>query len=231
MYRYLIFDLDGTLINSIPEITASLNHALKACGLEEVTDGRDLSWFVGPPLRDGFRRLLDTSDDSLVETLVTAYRDMYKDASLDSKLYPGMRNLITDLSKRRTLALATTKPTLYATKILEHLGLSGSFGMVLGCELDGRRSTKEELIGCIIDSYGGAPTDYLFIGDRRDDVAGARKNGIDSVAVLYGYGSVAEIEGARPTFIAATVVELDSLLRELIPTPHEAVDTGYRTRV
>jgi phosphoglycolate phosphatase len=212
VYRYIIFDLDGTLIDSLPEIAASANHALKTCGFSEVPNARDLSWFVGPPLREGFKKLVNTSDDTLIDKLIIAYREIYKDVSLEAKLYPGIKKLLIDLAKTKTLALATSKPTVFASRILERLELNHLFSTITGSELDGTRSTKEELIKQVIETCDAPSSDFVHVGDRSVDIIGAKRNKIDSVGVLYGYGTAIEIEESNPTFIARDVNELGSIL-------------------
>jgi phosphoglycolate phosphatase len=212
VYRYIVFDLDGTLIDSLPEIAASVNHALKTCGFSEIPNERDLSWFVGPPLREGFKKLVNTSDDSLIEKLIVAYREIYEDICLEAKLYSGIQNLLIDLSKTKMLALATSKPTVFASRILERLELNHLFSTIAGSELDETHSTKEELIKHVIETCDAPCSDFVHIGDRRVDIISAKRNKIDSVGVLYGYGTAIEIEESNPTFIARDVNEVGSIL-------------------
>jgi phosphoglycolate phosphatase len=214
VYRYLIFDLDGTVTDSKAGIVRSVDYALKSCGLPEVGPGRDLSWFVGPPLREGLRELVGTSDSPLIEKLVTKYRERYATIGLyESVPYPGMSGLLSDLSDHeKVLVLATSKPTIYAKKILDFFGLGRLFDRIIGCELDGTRSSKEEIIELVIGAYGGPNSGYVMIGDRRDDIVGARRNGIDSIGVLYGYGKAAEVTESNPTFLAETVEEIRAIL-------------------
>lgn len=213
MYEYIVFDLDGTLIDSIQQIAAAVNHALKTCGFPEVPNYRDLSWFVGPPLRDGFEKLVGTRDDSLVDRLVAAYRDVYREISGEAKPYPGIPPLLANLYRmNRTLAVATTKPTVFARQILKRLELDRLFGTIVGSELDGTRSAKEQLIRCVTEAYNAPRADFVHVGDRRDDIIGAKRNGIDSVAVLYGYGTSVELKESKPTFVASDVKELRRIL-------------------
>jgi len=212
VYRCLIFDLDGTIVDSLPGITKSVNYALESCGLPRHQDDQSLSWFVGPPLREGFEGLTKTDDALLIDKLILAYRQSYRDVALESRLYPGIAELLVDVSGAKTLALATSKMTSTAERILRHHKLDHLFGVIVGSDPDGALSSKEESIGRVVDSIGGAGSDYLFIGDRGADVIGARKNGVDSVGVLYGYGTAREIEDARPRFVAKTVADLRGIL-------------------
>jgi phosphoglycolate phosphatase len=214
MYQYPIFDLDGTVTDSKMGIVRCVNHALKSCGLPEVEQDRDLSWFVGPPLREGFKELTRTDNDSLVEKLVAKYRERYITIGLyESTLYPGIAELLSDLVKqRRVLILATTKPTTYARKILEDFRLDRLFSMVVGSEFDGSRSGKEEIIKSVIGANSGPTSGYVVIGDRGEDIIGARRNSVDSIGVLYGYGTISEVTSSNPTFVARTVEEVRAIL-------------------
>jgi len=214
VYRYLIFDLDGTVTDSEVGIVRSVNHALKSCGFPEVKQDRDLSWFVGPPLREGFKELVGTSDNSLIEKLVATYRERYATIGLyENALYAGIAELLSDLfDHEQVLILATSKPTIYAKKILENFGLSSLFDLTIGSEPDVTRSSKEEIIKFVIGAYGGQTSSYVMIGDRRDDIIGARRNNVDSIGVLYGYGTASEVTESNPTFVAKTVEDIRAIL-------------------
>jgi phosphoglycolate phosphatase len=214
VYRYLIFDLDGTVTDSKLGIVRSVNHALKSCGFPEIRQDRDLSWFVGSPLREGFKELVGTSDKSLIERLVATYRERYATIGLyENALYPGIAELLRDLFDReRELILATSKPTTYARKILENFELSSLFDKIIGSELDGTRSSKEEIIKSVIDAYGGPTPGYVMIGDRGDDIIGARRNNVDSIGVLYGYGTESEVTESNPTFVVKSVEDIRAIL-------------------
>jgi phosphoglycolate phosphatase len=214
VYRYLIFDLDGTVTDSKAGIVKSVNHALKSCNFPEVEQDRDLSWFVGPPLREGFKELVGTSDNSLIEELVASYRERYATIGLyENILYPGIAELLNDLFDRgKVLILVTSKPTTYARKILENFELGRLFDGIIGAELDGTRSSKEETIKFVIGAYGGSTSGYVMIGDRGDDIIGARSNNIDSIGVLYGYGKTSEVTESNPTFVAKTVEDIREIL-------------------
>ncbi len=214
MYRYLIFYLDGTVTDSKAGIVKSVNHALESCGFPEVKQDRDLSWFVGPPLREGFKELVGTTDNALVEKLVATYRERYATIELyESVLYPRIAELLNDLFDReKVLILATSKPTTYARKILENFELGNLFDRIIGSELDGTHSSKEEVIKLAIGAYGGPTSGYVVIGDRGDDIIGANRNSIDSIEVLYGYGTASEVAESNPTFIAKTVEDIRAIL-------------------
>jgi phosphoglycolate phosphatase len=110
------------------------------------------------------------------------------------------------------LILATSKPTTYARKILENFELSSLFDMIIGSELDGTRSSKEEIIKSVIGAYNGPTSGYVVIGDRGDDIVGARLNNVDSIGVFYGYGTASEVKKSNPTFAANTVEDIRVIL-------------------
>lgn len=214
VYHHVIFDLDGTITDPMKGIFQSVNHALTTCGIHEIGSHADIPWFVGPPLREGFKRLVGSTDQSLIERLVTAYRERYSTVGLyETVMYQGIEGLLNDLSHdRRKLILGTSKPTTYAERVMTHLKLDHMFDMVVGCELDGRRSSKDEIIRYVIEGYGGPKSDYIMIGDRGLDIIGARSSGIDSVGVLWGYGTASEIAEAGPTFVAKNAGDVKAIL-------------------
>jgi phosphoglycolate phosphatase len=155
--------------------------------------------------------------EPLVKRLVRTYRERYETLGVfESTLYPGIEAMLRSLrgESGRTLSVVTSKPTLYATKILNHFGIAPLFGVVVGSRIDEDMSEKTGLLRRVVgarESDGGLEG-YLMIGDREHDTLGARNVGIDSVGVLYGYGSEFEITSARPTFVVPSVRALRSLL-------------------
>ena len=194
---YCFFDLDGTITDSAPGITGSVRYAMQKLG-RAIPDGLDLRCFIGPPLLYGFSTFcaLDKED---AERAVSYYRENYRAGGmLDCRVYDGIREALDVLSQSGvTLVLATCKPHEFATRILSHFDLLHYFTFVSGPELDGTRNTKSEVIAyalekCSIDD----PKTVLMIGDRADDVIGAKENGIDCAGVLWGFGSREELERA-----------------------------------
>jgi len=217
---HLIFDLDGTLTDPKVGILRCINGALESCGMGQLDESATGSlWVIGPPLRDVFKRLVgDGANEQLIERLVKAYRERYEQTGIfECSLYPGIHGLLQDLARsNRKLAIATSKPAVYAKRIIKHYDLGGLFRIVAGSELDGRNSTKVEVIREVLESSGtdGGAKDCLMIGDRDYDISAARELGMDSVGVLYGFGTEDEITLAKPTYIVPTVRELRNLLLE-----------------
>ena len=206
---HVFFDLDGTLVDPRDGIVGSIQYALHALG--EPT--RDASWlerFIGPPLDGTFRQLLGTSDGERVQRAIAAYRVRFGASGVfENGVYDGIREVLCALEKSgRTLFVVTSKPGVYAHKIVDHHGLRRHFRGVYGAELNGERSDKGILIRYVLDEECLSPRDVLMVGDRAHDVVGARENGLACVAVRWGYGSREELAAAKPDAIVESVSEL-----------------------
>jgi phosphoglycolate phosphatase len=151
---------------------------------------------VGPPLRESFAELLGASDPLLVERALALYRERFTTVGLfENEVYPGIPDALMRLRDAgHELRVATSKPHVYARRILAHFGLLDLFVEVHGAELSGERGDKTSLIRHIL--AGAPPGDTSMVGDRRHDVEGAHANGVEAVGVLWGYGSRAELEAA-----------------------------------
>ena len=211
--KCILFDLDGTLSDPGEGIINSLIHALKHFGIEG--DPAILRKFIGPPLTESFKEHFNFDDEQTAEA-IRIYRKYFHDHGvLKNEIYPGIPELLQDLTKTgKTLAVATTKPEVYAHQVLEYFEIDRFFQkeLVVGSYLDGRRTNKAELIATAIKRLGGKPQDQVMVGDRKFDIIGAKANGIDVIGVTYGYGERDEIEAHEPTAIAASVDELRELL-------------------
>jgi len=211
--RTVLFDLDGTLTDPKVGITASVRHAMVKMK-RPLPPETDLDWCIGPPLQDNFQKLLETDDPALIEQGVTAFREYFSVTGLlENELYDGVPKLLTALCDQGLRCyVATSKPTVYAQKIITHFGLSSYFVRVYGSELDGHNAQKRELIRHILQEEGLSAATTMMIGDRKYDIIGAKENGVQTTAVSYGYGSMNEINSAEPDFIAHTPSEIGALL-------------------
>ena len=190
----VFFDLDGTLTDPFVGITRCVQHALRQLDLP-IPPATELSWCIGPPLLGSFRTLVG---EARAEHALALYRERFgKVGWQENKPYPGVMETLTDLSGRDLeLYVATSKPLVYAERIIEHFNLAPHFRRVFGSELDGTRSHKTPLLQYALAETGtGVAT---MIGDREHDVIGARNNAMRSIGVTYGYGSRQELEGAAP---------------------------------
>lgn len=209
----ICFDLDGTLTDPKPGITRSIQYALEKLG--HLAPGEDdLTWCIGPPLLGSFETLVGAGD---AERALQHYRDRFGDVGYrENELYAGITEALTALNRHDVrLLVATSKPTFYARKIIEHFGLADYFDDVCGSELDGTRADKTDLLAWIVAEKGLAPSATAMIGDRRHDVIGARNNGIDGVAVLYGYGSRDELNEAGAAYFCERPGDLLTALSAL----------------
>ncbi len=204
MYRYILFDLDGTLTDPGLGITNSVMHALKKFGIN-VTDRASLYKFIGPPLKESFEMFYGFTPEQC-ELAVTYYREYFKDTGIfENSVYDGIPELLKKLNDSgKTLITATSKPEEFAVRILKHFGLFGHFHYVAGATMDDRRNRKADIIKYALEQCGVASlSEAVMVGDRKHDILGAKENGLDSIGVLYGYGNIAELQAAGATFIAA----------------------------
>ena len=193
-YQYCFWDLDGTLTDSAPGITHSVRYAMEKMGAPLAPD-HDLRCFIGPPLLYSFENYLGLSPlDS--QRAVDYYRECYRaGAMLECNVYEGVKDVLAELNRRGIVCvLATCKPHEFANRIIEHFDLAKYFKFVSGPEMDGTRNEKHEVIAHAMDRLGiGTPAEILMIGDRRDDVLGAKRCDIDCIGVLWGFGSREEL--------------------------------------
>jgi len=212
MFEYLFFDLDGTLTDPAKGITNSFIHALKYFGIE-IPSYEKLCSFIGPPLVDTFKSQFGFSEEKAAEG-VKKYREYFSSKGLlENSVYPGIPELLENLQKAgKKLVVATSKPEEYSVKIIEHFGLSKYFENVCGSLMDETRSKKDEVIAyaiernCIQDK-----SKILMIGDRKHDILGAKKVGLKSCGLLFGYGSREELEAAGADFIAENLSQLQDI--------------------
>ncbi|MBX6381863.1 MAG: HAD hydrolase-like protein [Microbispora sp.] len=211
MTRYCLFDLDGTLTDPETGIVASFRHALSAAGMPEVPHGR-LRALIGPPLQDGFLRL--GVPPERVDDAVRAYREHYAAGGMyECEVVAGVPAVLEALvAGGWTLAVATSKPAVFAEKILARFGLDGFFAYVAGATLDGSRRHKADVVRHALDVLGAPPGAAVMVGDRREDVAGAAACGVRSIAVTWGFGEASEF--AHPRLIA--VVDTPGRLLEVL---------------
>lgn len=206
---YILFDLDGTLTDPKEGITKSIAYALKKMDAPNL-DEKTLESFIGPPLIDSFREVCGF-DISKAEAALAFYRERFKKVGLyENILYPGIEDLLAALkTKGITLAVATSKPTIFAERILDHFNLNQYFDIVVGSNLDGTCTAKNEVIHEVLKQLSFPPKErVVMIGDRKYDILGAKKEGIPCVAVSYGYGSQKELELSKPCHIVQSIQEL-----------------------
>ena len=211
MKTAVIFDLDGTLTDSGPGIMKAGQYALRAFGIER--DWRELSFFVGPPLSETFARFVSAEN---ADAAVAKFREYYQqDGWLDNAPFPGVPEMLQGLRDAGCkLYVATSKPEAMAVRVLEHFGLSGYFEAVCGApEGDPEAGKKVNVVKAALRSARCTePGRAVMVGDRRHDVQGAGLAGLETVGVLYGYGSREELSAAGADFLAADLDELKTAL-------------------
>ena len=213
----ILFDLDGTLTDPKPGITRCIQHALSALGYPAPLED-ELLWCIGPPLRGSFSRLLDSTDNGLLDEALRLYRERFAEVGLfENTLIPGIPQALDSVKNLDAkLFLATSKPSVYATRIIGHFGLDGYFDKLYGSELDGTLSDKAELIAHILAQESIVPATAVMVGDREHDVIGAVRCGIKSIGVTYGYGTEAELLAHGANAIVHTPDGIAGLLKKLL---------------
>ena len=213
MKQYLLFDLDGTLTDPMVGITSSVQYALEKFGIH-VRYLKELIPFIGPPLAESFQKFYGFSKED-AEKAIQYYREYYAPKGIfENEVYEGIPEMLAHLTEAGfTLLVATSKPTVFARKVLKHFGMEDYFSFVGGSELDGSRTKKAEVISYILKTCGIEAKEAIMIGDRRHDIEGGKACGLESVGVLYGYGTEQELTEAGADHIIRTGAELEDYLR------------------
>ena len=214
-YQYCLFDLDGTLTDPAEGITNSVMYALGKYGIH-VADRSELFPFIGPPLADSFMKFYGFSEEQAAEA-VEYYREYFRAGGIfENKLYEGISQMLAALrAKGVTIALATSKPYEFAVKILRHFSLYEYFDHFGAATMDGRISRKSDVIADLLARLGDVDrSTVLMIGDRDQDINGAKANGLKSVGVLWGYGSREELLGAGADFLAEEPADIPRLIED-----------------
>ena len=212
-YHTVLFDLDGTLIDSGKGITRSARHALLHFGIDVACS--ELKAFVGPPLKYSFMELARLTQDE-AEEAIRIYRERYRDKGIyENEVYEGIFEVLNQLQDANvTLAVATSKAEMYALKILDICGLSPYFHCIVGSELDGRRTEKCEVIEETLSRLNLQPgnTGIVMVGDRKYDELGAHKMNIDAIGAAYGYAPRGELEASGFIALAQAPLDLPALI-------------------
>ena len=215
MKDIILFDLDGTLTDPKEGITKCAQYALAHFGIK-VDDLQELMPFIGPPLIESFQEFYGLSYEQ-AEEAVLKYRERFKDIGIfENGVYEGGKELLSICKTAgKTVCLATSKPEIYARRILERYELSQYFDEAVGSTMDGSINTKAEVIReafrrlNIESEADKAKT--IMIGDRKHDILGAKACGIQSVGVHFGYAEPGELEEAGADYMVDTIEELKDL--------------------
>lgn len=200
MIKNLLIDLDGTLTDPKVGITTSARYGLNKVGYV-VPEDDNIDWIIGPPLKASFAKILNVAvDDDLAEQALLGYRERFSVTGLfENFVFPEVEATLAVLQQQGfRLFLATAKPIIYARQIMQHFKLDQYFTELYGSELNGDRTNKGDLIAYILEQQQLNITECLMVGDREHDILGARRHGIETIAVEYGYGSTQELDQAQP---------------------------------
>lgn len=214
MIHNVLFDLDGTLTDPREGITRCIQFSLARLGRVPPSED-DLLWCIGPPLKNSFSRLLESNDGALLDLALSHYRERYTESGIyENQVYPDIDQTLQKIRESDCrLFLATSKPTIFATRILEHFGLTQFFHGIHGSELDCRLCDKGDLVAHIIQVWNLVPSLTLMVGDRIHDVIGGKRSGIMTAIVKYGYGSPRELEAAESDFVFESPSEIANFIQ------------------
>lgn len=213
--KTILFDLDGTLVNSEEGITKCAQYALAAFGIEE-PDLKKLRFFIGPPLVDTFQEKYGMSKEAAIEA-TAKYRERYQPIGIyECKLYDGVEEILRNLKcKGYQIGLASSKPELLCREILKHFNIEQYFDEVVGATMDGKINSKIEVLEeAFRRMHLNNRKEVVLIGDTRFDVLGAKEAGIDCVGVSFGFGTAEELEACGAVCVCADMREVEEYIEQ-----------------
>ena len=213
MYKYVLFDLDGTISDSSEGITKGIQIALRGMGLE-ADDREELRKYIGPPLPYSFTNF-NGFDEEQCKKAIALYRGYYSTIGLFENVpYEGIGKLLARIKESgRRVAVTTSKPEKFTVQILEKFGLAQYFDVIAGASLDEKRDTKQEVVEYALKQLGNPDlSQVVLVGDTRFDAEGAALIGIDCIGVLYGFGTERELRDNGAKYIAPTVESIFDFL-------------------
>jgi phosphoglycolate phosphatase len=220
MTRAVLLDLDGTLTDPRAGIVGCIRYALDRLA-RPCPSSDALARCIGPPLRGTFAVLLATSDTALIERAMGLYRERFADVGLyENEVYGGIPAVLDDLREAGCrMFVVTSKPAVFARRIVRHFALDHHFAGVYGPDLDGRWDDKTGLIAHLLATERLGAGDVVMVGDRYADIVAARANGVRAIGVLWGYGSREELLGAGADDTCAAPGELPACVTRVLGSP------------
>ncbi len=211
-YDTVFFDLDGTIIDSGEGVSNSVLYALEKFGIKETKE--NALKFIGPPLAQSYKEFYGFSDEKATQG-IEIYREYYREKGIfECYVYEGIVELLSSLkAKGYKVVLCTSKPEVYAQKILNHFDIMKYFDHACGATMDEKtRATKDDVMKYAFETSNANPQKTIMIGDRKFDIQSANKFRLDSVGVTFGYGSREELEEAGATYIVNSADEIENIL-------------------
>lgn len=210
MYKFVLFDFDGTVYDTVEGITKSVQYALKKHGIE--AELNELRCFAGPPLVEKFMEVYSVSE-AQAKQLVADFRERYKPIGLfECQVFPGIKELLEKLRARGVkTGITTMKPQEHAETLLGREGMLELFDVIYGSSL-AQTETKQQLVLRAMDTLGADKADTVLVGDTKYDILGAHAVGVEAIGVRYGYAAENELEAAGADCIVEDMAELEKLL-------------------
>lgn len=208
----ILFDLDGTITDPGLGITNSVLYALSRMGID-APPREQLYDFVGPPLLDSFQKYFRLTPEE-ARRAMRLYREYFAETGIfENEVYEGIPKMLSHLKNEgKSLMLATSKPEIFAKRILEHFSLTSYFDFIGGSDMEQIRGTKAAVIEYVLQSTHTDPAACVMVGDRSHDVLGAKTHGIGTVGVLWGYGNEKELTDAGALALASAPHILEEIL-------------------
>lgn len=210
MYKYVFFDFDGTVFDTVEGITKSVRCALNKRGIDAPLE--ELRCFAGPPLVEKFMEVYSVTEDE-AKAIVADFRERYKPIGLyECQVFPGIKELLVKLRERGIkTAITTMKPLEHAITLLEREDMLSLFDLTYGCTLS-QTETKQQLVQKAMDAFGADKSEVVLVGDTKYDIIGAHACGIAAIGVRYGYAAPGELEAAQADYILEDMAALEEFL-------------------
>jgi len=210
-YPVILFDLDGTLIDSMPDMLACMNEAYAKEGIFEAKPARE---HIGPPLLECLKQITPRLEDSILERVADNFKSRYDTFNYPNTfIYPGVKETLKYLKNGKIkLYLVTNKRYVPALRILKILGLE-YFEEVISPDINkGKRMNKTEMLACLVKKAKINPKNAVYVGDSASDITSARANGLKTAAVTYGYNTKEQLEETEPDYVLDSFEELKKLI-------------------